>query len=165
MKLFYFFAAIVAAKDNARSRRAPNTAFVDRLEELQRIATTCPGNLPIRATQKPVGRHITRKLEQIHSKAKKLCQVQQQVCIDAYGEWKKDTSRANVNESNACDCIIDVVDEYSRFFNHAKQNGISNKGKDHGNQRQRVEQLKGHLIDKLKTSYGCSLFSSSPIFQ
>lgn len=161
MKLFYFLTAFVAAKDVARSRRAPNTDFVGRLDELERISLECPQNLPTRPGGKPgrphPGRHITRKLEQIHSKAKKMCQLQQQVCIDAYGEWEKDDSNLRaINESDPCTCIIETVDAYYKFFNHAKQNGQSSKGRDHGNQRKRVTALKGLLITKLKNSYQCS---------
>merc|ERR1711937_12784 len=161
MKLFYFFTAFAAANE-----RAPNTDWIGRLDDLKRIGETCPNDLPTRANGKAVGRHITRKLENAHKKAKEACQRQQQACIDEYGAFEQDGSRAiYINENNACDCIIDVMDEYSRFFNHVKQNGLAEKGKDHGNQRRRIEALKGKLVSKLKTNYGCSLFSSSPIFQ
>merc|ERR1712176_1488834 len=161
MKLFYFFTAFAAANE-----RAPNTDWIGRLEDLKRIGETCPKNLPLRASQKPVGRHITRKMENAHKKAKKACQRQQQACIDEYGAFEQDGSRAIIiNESNACDCIIDVMDAYSKFFNHVKQNGIAGKGEDHGNQRRRIEALKGKLVKKLKNSYGCSMYSDSAIFQ
>merc|ERR1711937_652687 len=132
MKLFYFLTAFAAANE-----RAPNTDWIGRLDDLKRIGETCPNDLPTRANGKAVGRHITRKLENAHKKAKEACQRQQQACIDEYG----------------------------RFFNHVKQNGLAEKGKDHGNQRRRIEALKGKLVSKLKANYGCSLFSSSPIFQ
>merc|ERR1712176_1568882 len=159
MKLFYFFTAFAAANE-----RAPNTDWIGRLDDLKRIGETCPKNLPLRANQKPVGRHITRKMENAHKKAKKACQRQQQACIDEYGEFKQDGSRAIINGNNACECIVDVMDEYSRFMNHVRQNGISDKGKDHGNQRKRIEAMKWKLVDKLKLKYGCSLYSSYPIF-
>merc|ERR1712174_23890 len=107
--------------------------------------------------------HITRKTESAYKKAQETCQKQQQVCIDEFGAFQQDKSR-KIDETNACDCLVDLFDEYYKFFNHVKQNGISDKGKDHGNQRKRIEQLKGHLVTKLKTSYGCSLFGTSAIF-
>ena len=84
MKLFYFLTAFAAANGTSRLVRAPNTAWVDRLDELKRIGDTCPHNLPTRANGKSVGRHITRKLDAAYSKAKEACQKQQQACIDEY---------------------------------------------------------------------------------
>merc|ERR1711937_520615 len=147
MKLFYFLTAFAAANE-----RAPNTDWIGRLDELKRIGDTCPHDLPTRANGKTVGRHITRKLEAAHNRAKAACQKQQQVCIDTYGAFEQDGLR-RINEKNACDCIIDVMDEYARFFNHVKQNGISDKGRDHGNQKKRIKQLKEKLVGKLKSNY------------
>merc|ERR1712050_96353 len=157
MKLFYFLTAFAAAKDSSRHARAPNTDWLTRLEDLKRIGDTCPQNLPLRGSnQKPVGRHITRKIDFAYTAAENVCRMQQQVCIDEFGAYEQDKSRS-IDENNACQCIIDLMDSYYKFFNHVKQNGLSDKGKDHGNRRKRITQIRAKLITRLNASYGCSL--------
>ena len=157
MKLFYFLTAFVAGGKGVG--KGPNLDWIGRLDELERTALECPTRLPSRPFAKlPVGRHITYKLEIIHKAAKKACQFQQQVCQDEYGIWKQeDDKQRKIDEANPCNCIMDTLDGYKKFFNHVKQNGISSKGKDHGNFKKRLAVLNEKLKNKLNAKYQCSI--------
>jgi len=153
MKLFYFFTASVLAKDTGRHRR---DTFVERLDEFERLAGVCANNLPARPNKPTVGKNVTVKLERMHSYAKKYCQVQQQVCRDAYGIWEQE-NQVRISEAEPCGCLSELMIGYKKFFNHAKQGGDSSKGSDHKNERKRVMQISTRLTSKLNDKYQCSL--------
>ena len=92
----------------------------------------------------------------MHEKAKKFCQLQQQICVDAYGEWQQEDKARAINENEPCSCIMETMDGYSKFFNHAKQGGQSSKGGDHGNQRGRVKVMIQKVKAKLQAKYQCT---------
>merc|ERR1712050_70305 len=131
MKLFYFLVAVASAND------AWETFEKLELSELRRIGGTCPSNLPIRPSQRPVGSHITRKLEAADVKVEERCRKEPQICKD-----KLEKVASKINESNACDCLIDVIIVYASIP---------------GRQQKRIKEMKEKLARKLRKRYGCSL--------